>query len=117
MNTRRFQKQARQGDVLLTRASAPISLAGARRVQPINGRLILAYGEQTGHNHSVDADFSNLFALPDGRTVLVAEEDTVLEHQEHDPIGVPPGTYEVNLQKALSQTTQVASPVFVSTWD
>ncbi len=40
----------RQGDVVLTPLKAVP--AGAVPVDPVNGRLILAYGEVTGHHHS-----------------------------------------------------------------
>ena len=86
----------RQGDVLLTMCSKFPSKA--KRIEPINGRNILAYGEVTGHNHSVDCAISELFSI-DGKSVLVVNESTVIEHQEHAAIEVTPGTYWVVHQR------------------
>jgi hypothetical protein len=92
--------QVRQGDVYLTKVGK-VDLAQARRIAPVNGRLILAEGEATGHHHSVDCQTAGLFDLT-GKTVLVVDTPTVLTHQEHGAIEVAPGTYWVTRQREYS---------------
>lgn len=84
----------RQGDVLLRRVDAMPKQVKALR--PELGRVILAHGEVTGHHHSLCVEDATLFA--DDATsarFLCCIRDAVLEHQEHDPIALPAGTYEV----------------------
>ena len=68
-----------------------------QKVKPENGRTILAYGEVTGHHHSLDAQVATLFGgdMP----VLVVREVTTMDHQEHAEIEVQPGTYWVVRQR------------------
>jgi hypothetical protein len=65
-----------------------------------NGRIILARGEATGHNHSTDARMGRLFedSRP-GVCYLLLDEPGLLEHQEHSPISLPKGIYEVIRQR------------------
>jgi hypothetical protein len=92
----------RQGDVLIRRTRkkvSPIAKAITDR-----GRTILAYGEVTGHAHEVivptlaDPDpvpAQQLFENPDGSRILVLKRDGELRHDEHAPIALTAGTYEV----------------------
>jgi len=93
----------RQGDVLLI----PVDNipANAKPVDPDGGKLILAYGEVTGHHHAVEQQ--------DGVQLVTAEqadelrmwleistaEPVALTHQEHATIMVPPGRYERRIQR------------------
>ena len=90
----------RQGDVLLVPVSEiPES---ARSVSRKRSRLILAEGEATGHHHSIlVSDGVNLMEVPSQSELylLVAEGDTLLEHQEHATIIVKKGTYRVIIQR------------------
>lgn len=90
--------QPRQGDVLLNKITKVIDLSGATPIKPENGRLILARGEATGHHHSVDCAVAQLFSI-NGKVVLVAGEDTTLDHQEHDQVDVAKGMYWVVAQQ------------------
>jgi hypothetical protein len=83
--------QIRQGDVFLQPAGK-INLNGAKPVKPVNGRLVLAEGEVTGHAHTIDAACANLFELT-GKRVLVVSEPTTITHQEHGELPIAPGTY------------------------
>lgn len=88
-----------QGDVLLVRTSK--STKHTTTVAPENGRIILARGEATGHHHSLVADEdTRLLTEEGGRMLLEIMAGTkTLEHQEHGPIILSPGTYEVRLQR------------------
>lgn len=93
MNTK--QQQVRQGDVLLIPCEMPEKKG--KKVAPNNGRVILAYGEVTGHHHSLDAQVATLFGGE--KPVLVVKEITTLDHQEHAPIEITPGAYWVVRQR------------------
>lgn len=86
--------QYRQGDVFLVRVSnLP---AGATLVpRDDKGRVVLAVGEATGHAHAIAAPGVDLFEAA-GRTYLSVGGDCVtLLHEEHLPISIPPGDFEV----------------------
>lgn len=108
-------QQIRQGDVQLQPvASLP---AGCTEIPNDSGRIVLAYGEVTGHAHAI-ADHldlpssvqgaasdiaeaairraqakARLFVAPDGDRFLVVEEPVTLRHEEHSPHRLVPGIY------------------------
>lgn len=91
--------QLRQGDVLLTRiATIP---ADAKKQPAENGRIILAYGEATGHHHSVDIDAADWWKNGDEQFVDVKVATQVV-HQEHAPINLTPGRYKITRQREYS---------------
>ncbi len=98
----------RQGDVLLVRSDLDIS--GARHVPRDGDRLILAYGEVTGHAHAIREKHAELRER-DGRTYLRAPLPVVVEHEEHAPIALDAGLYEVVIQREY-----VPSPVGERSW-
>ena len=89
----------RQGDVLVREIDRLPS--GLHTVPRDEGRIILAYGETTGHAHAISA--------PDAEaTLLTADEQhrflrivasVSLDHEEHGTIAIPPGAYEVIRQR------------------
>ena len=86
----------RQGDVLLIpRTAAPAQ----RTPRPTdNGRVILAYGEVTGHAHAIeDAACATLYDTGDGGVALEVRDVTRLTHEEHAP-AVVCGWYDVVIQ-------------------
>jgi hypothetical protein len=98
-------KLYRQGDVLIIPvASVP---ANTKPVLRENGRVILAYGEVTGHHHSIvetDVELVTSQKADQLRTWLriTTDEPVALTHQEHDTIQLPPGDYEVRRQREYS---------------
>lgn len=88
----------RQGDVLLIPVDKVPQEAGLFDAEQEDGRLILARGEMTGHHHSVDSKHTVMYGGATQRFLKV-EEPTTLKHQEHDPIDLNRGVYEVRLQK------------------
>lgn len=85
----------RQGDVLIQKIRGK---GKGRPVAPEQGRLVLAYGEVTGHSHSIPATAGTL--TRDGDVLyMTIEELTAVEHQEHAPIPLTPGTYRVTRQQ------------------
>ncbi len=97
----------RQGDVLVVPTRRRVS-AKAKSILD-KGRVILAYGEVTGHAHEVVADpviagsddvpAMQLFEEPDGSRLLVVRRPATLRHEEHGPIALAPGRYDVIRQR------------------
>lgn len=93
----------RQGDVLLTLvAELP---KGAKDVSP-NGRIVLAYGEVTGHAHAVYDEVERESKIKPARLwdagaerFLQVVEKTALRHEEHAPVPLEPGIYKVTIQR------------------
>lgn len=47
----------RQGDVNLYQAKSIVDVSGLKKAKSkVPGRVVLAYGEVTGHHHSIDAN-------------------------------------------------------------
>lgn len=91
--------QYRQGDVLLVRVEEDVSGRPHRRVARDAGRIVLAYGEATGHAHAVADAEAELIELETGERFLVTPRGVSLRHEEHDPVELPPGTYRVVRQR------------------
>ena len=92
----------RQGDVLL-RPIDPSELPdGLVPAPPGRTRgLVLATGEATGHAHVVTGPDVTTWTLPDQAEVLflIVRGHGRLSHEEHGPIGVPAGHYQVIRQR------------------
>ena len=101
MSANHQKTQYRQGDVLLIAVAA---IPG--RAVPVprdQGEVVLAYGEVTGHRHAIAEPHAELLALPDQeierRFLRIVGDKALLEHEEHDTITLPPGTYQVIRQR------------------
>lgn len=86
----------RQGDVLVI-AAARIP-AGAVPVARDHGRVVLAYGEVTGHAHAIAGREATLLEHGPERFLRVTAAVT-LDHEEHAAIDLPPGEYRVVIQR------------------
>lgn len=88
-----------QGDVGIKKVDELPS--NIREVQPDNGRNVLAYGEVSGHSHSLPIDGTKLYRSNDNNRLylVVNNEKSLLTHEEHDPIEIPNGTYEIIPQR------------------
>lgn len=89
-------KAIRHGDVDLIPVQK-IEASGKRM-----NEYTLAYGEVTGHHHTLyplsPGAFLTLFKNGEKRMIDV-EGDYVLRHQEHDELRIPPGTYEILIER------------------
>lgn len=93
--------QFRQGDVFIE-ATSGIDESKLKKVNPDNKRVILAYGEVTGHAHAIDFNDAVLFEVPGTvppRRMLKVTKETTLRHEEHGPIQLPTGWFEIKLQR------------------
>ena len=87
--------QARQGDVFILSAG----LLG--KVQKKSSKqIVLARGEATGHAHKIVSENADLFENEKRqRFVVIQGGRALVEHEEHAPIEIPEGTYEVIRQR------------------
>lgn len=92
--------QYRQGDVFIKQVRS-IPKTAERKEQ--NDRIVLAYGEVTGHAHAIhDLEAVDVFVTADGRTYLKAKDEATVRHEEHGGIALPAGNYEVTIQREYS---------------
>ena len=94
----------RQGDVLIQRVTA-LPKGESKPVNAEAGRLILAYGEVTGHSHAVlttnrEAEMVELIETVE--RYLMVHRSTTVVHEEHDEIALGPGVYRVWTQREYS---------------
>ena len=93
----------RQGDVLIK----PVAMipAGLAEVPREDGRLILAHGEVTGHAHVVQSQEVRMFGSltgDDGPRYIEVPNPCNVVHDEHAPLGLDAGFYEVRRQREYS---------------
>ena len=74
-----------------------------KKVSEVKGKklnhLTLAQGEKTGHCHTITDGEATLYEQ-DGVLYLHVESDkATLTHQEHKPIEIPCGDYEIGIIK------------------
>jgi hypothetical protein len=106
-----MMRQFRQGDVFL-RAVEMIP-PRARPVRAEGDRVVVARGELSGHAHAFAAAEATMYRqVRTGRVfLLIAEEDARLRHEQHDPIAVPAGPYEVLRQREYTPGAVSARPI------
>ena len=94
-----MNRQYRQGDVLLCAVDAIPPTATA--VPPEGERVVVARGELTGHAHAFAASGVTMFrdATSGHAFLLIGEGGAFLGHEEHDPILVAEGRYEIRRQR------------------
>jgi|SRR5581483_3180695 len=87
----------RQGDVMIIRVDE--IPAGAKPVPRDNSRIVLAYGEVTGHAHAIADREVTMLEVDDGIRYLDVQMEAFLRHEEHGTIALAPGKYEVRRQR------------------
>lgn len=95
-----METQFRQGDVFLRKMTvSPEGLKeNGKSIPRDKGRVILAYGEVTGHAHAIKEKEVEFLEF-DGRRFLMVTKLAQLTHEEHGTIKLDPGTYEVIQQR------------------
>lgn len=90
-------KMYRQGDVLLMQID---EMPGtAKEGTPDGERIVLAYGEVTGHAHAVAAELARIFVDKETRFLHVGDDGANLVHEEHATIALAPGVYRIVHQR------------------
>jgi len=87
----------RHGDVLIV----PIKTApeGLPKIPRDNGRVILAYGEATGHAHAILERGVRLFREDGSGGILHVPNGASVVHEEHAKINLPKGFYRITHQR------------------
>ncbi|MDQ7909758.1 hypothetical protein RB614_35080 [Phytohabitans sp. ZYX-F-186] len=89
--------QYRQGDVLVVAVERlPDGLTPVARE---DGAVVLAHGEATGHRHAIREPHAELLEGRGERFLRIAGGPARLVHEEHDPIVLPAGAYQVIRQR------------------
>ena len=85
----------RQGDVLLQRIERL-----PENALPVEwkDRVVLAYGEVTGHAHAISTQYAKMYTWK-GDRLLEIKPGAKLVHEEHSTINLPEGVYKVIQQR------------------
>lgn len=83
-------KQYRQGDIFIESIS---SLPKSLKKRKSN---VILYGEATNHSHRLEE--GSIFDDKDGAIYLKLLKDSRIIHDEHGPIDLPKGNYQVSRQ-------------------
>lgn len=88
----------RQGDILLI--PLPSGNPQGQEQPAVNGAVVLAHGEATGHAHVIRSPRARLFQ--DESRMLLRVEGLLpveLTHEEHATLSIPAGHYQVVRQR------------------
>lgn len=97
-----------QGDVLLKKIE--INLENAVKEMPNGGRWIIAEGEVTGHAHAITESEAIVYTK-NGVRYILTEQGFTITHEEHGPITVEPGTYEIGIVREYDHFVDEAREV------
>lgn len=61
--------------------------------------LVLAEGEVTGHKHQITDGTASLFKFEEKLYLKIQSDLATLSHEEHNPLRLPKGSYEVIIQR------------------
>jgi hypothetical protein len=100
------KNKSQQGDVILRRVDTMPD--GAVRVS--RGRCVLAEGEHTGHAHVVDDDEAELVRIGERMLLRLGRPATVV-HEEHNPITLDAGVWEVGRVQEYDYFSKMARAV------
>lgn len=96
--------QYRQGDIFIIEVNKEIPI-DAKVEDRDNERIVLAYGEATGHAHAIHNKGATLFALENNLRLLKTDEEVELVHEEHSTIKLPANkTFQIIRQRTYTPT-------------
>ena len=97
-----IEGQYRQGDVLIMEGKE--SPDTGEFIARDNGRVVLAYGEVTGHAHAIVSDGAKHYRSKTSvlKTYLSLVEPVMLRHEEHREIPIKEKFKEVRIQRQWS---------------
>ncbi len=94
-NFTEIDEEGLHGDVIVTKCQEPEGFNSMDEIKD----ACLAYGEATGHAHKLFGGEFNLRECPKTKTkFLRVIRETVLKHQEHNPVTIPPGHFKIGIQ-------------------
>ena len=103
-----MKRQFRQGDILLKEVEG----IPTGNLEVVNDGA-LARGETTGHSHQVQLS-KGVQVLQDQKTkvmFIVATTIAVLTHQDHGPLTIPAGVYQVVQQRQRGYTPKTVRQI------
>jgi len=95
----------RQGDVYIIPVTEDNAPELEKDTVPRDrGRVVLAYGEATGHAHAIHNPTAQYFPIvgkpkEDDDRLLKIVQTSDLVHEEHSTVAIPPGLYIVRRQR------------------
>jgi hypothetical protein len=100
-NNMKNELQYRQGDVGFIPIPQTDLTQAVRRES-----LVIAEGEVTGHKHQVlDVEGAELYDLGERMVLRVTAETGIsIVHEEHAPVQVPAGDYEIRIAQEYTPT-------------
>lgn len=101
------KNQLQQGDVTLLKIQ---SLPPGEAKVLARQRCVLAEGEATGHAHVLEDDDAELIAIGE-KIILRLERAGIVKHEEHKPIALEPGLYQIGRIQEYDYLSQMARPV------
>ena len=91
------KKQYRQGDLLFVEVVETPPLTRRR------DGVVIQTGEATGHSHRISSvDDAEIFEVDGGLFLSVGERGVSIVHEEHKPLSLPVGDYQVVRQREYS---------------
>jgi len=101
-------KTAQQGDVLFQRVEGtPI---GELKVIA-RKRCVVAEGEHTGHSHVIEDNDAELIQIGEKMLLKLTKAATV-KHEEHNPITLAPGVWEIGRVQEYDWFSKMQRQVF-----
>ena len=91
-------KQYVQGDIFFEECSHP-NIFNLERAVPIDGVFVIAKGEKTGHAHVFSEEDGELKSSNAQLFLVVNKDNAEVRHDEHPPLKLPHGLYEVKRQR------------------
>ena len=73
--------------------------------------LTLAFGEATGHHHTITKGDAELYEQNGTLYLKVNSDSAELTHQEHDVVEIPQGEYQINIVKEFDHFKEEAKRV------
>ena len=101
------KKNCQQGDILLQRID---SLPSGNTKVISKNKIVLAEGETTGHFHGLMEKDSELLEI-DGVRILNLKKKSTLKHQEHKPITLDAGIWQVGIVNEYDYFSQMTRKV------
>ena len=86
--------------------SATIPTTATRR----EGRAIVAHGKVTGHTHEVIGHGVEVYE-DEGVLYVSAPQGGTIQHEEHRPITLPPGDYQIGIVREYDHFVEEARQV------
>jgi hypothetical protein len=94
-----MMKWIRHGDVIMEEVGEPDCVM--KDVE----NVVLAEGEVTGHQHVLTGNLQ--YGEDGGQRYVTCHGEAVLQHQEHDTLNIPDGSYRVVMQREVDLIGEV----------